>query len=66
MLKITLSLESYHDKTADKFSVGDSSRISLWQQVIHRMDVEAADERAMICLYQYYDLPTSVAKTKCS
>ncbi len=45
--------------------VDDSSRISLWQQVIHRMDVEAADEKAMICLYQYYDLTPSVAKTKC-
>jgi hypothetical protein len=29
------------------------------------MDVEAADENKMICLYQYYDLPKSVAKTKC-
>ncbi|MDF1588339.1 MAG: transglutaminase-like cysteine peptidase [Gammaproteobacteria bacterium] len=46
--------------------VDDSSRISLWQQLIYRMDVEAADEKAMICLYQYYDLPVSVAKTKCS
>jgi len=46
--------------------VDDSSRISLWQQVIQRMDVEAADEKAMICLYQYYDLSPPEAKTNCS
>mgnify|MGYP000052284785 CR=1 FL=1 len=45
--------------------VDDASRLSLWQDLLHYMDVEAADENKMICLYQYYDLPTSVAKTKC-
>jgi len=46
--------------------VDDSTRISLWQDLLHTMDVEAANEKAMICLYQYYDLPNSVAKMKCS
>lgn len=55
-----LSKRSKSDEYLD-----DSSRISLWQQVIHRMDVEAADEKSMICLYQYYDLSPSEAKTKC-
>ena len=45
--------------------VDDASRISLWQDLIHHMDVEAANENAMICLYQYYDLPSSTAKTMC-
>lgn len=45
--------------------VDDAGRISLWQQLLHAMDVEAADEDAMICLYQYYDLPDSKAKTLC-
>ncbi|MBE9532689.1 MAG: transglutaminase-like cysteine peptidase [Proteobacteria bacterium] len=45
--------------------IDDSSRISLWQQLLHHMDVEAADEDAMICLYQHYDLPESTAKTMC-
>jgi len=46
--------------------VDDASRISLWQELLHHMDVEASNEKSMICLYQYYDLPSSVAKTKCS
>lgn len=46
-------------------AVDDSQRISLWQKVLQHMDVEAANEDAMICLYQYYDLQDSVAKTKC-
>lgn len=45
--------------------VDDAQRISLWQQLIHHMDVEAADEDAMVCLYQHYDLPASQAKTLC-
>ncbi|NQZ53376.1 MAG: transglutaminase-like cysteine peptidase [Piscirickettsiaceae bacterium] len=45
--------------------VDDSSRISLWQKLLHHMDVEAADESAMVCLYQHYDLPVSKAKTLC-
>jgi predicted transglutaminase-like cysteine proteinase len=45
--------------------VDDADRISLWQELLHSMDVEAADEDAMICLYQYYDLPDSKAKTLC-
>lgn len=44
---------------------GNSSRISLWQQLLHSMDVEAADENKHICLYQYYDLPDQRAKTFC-
>jgi len=46
-------------------AVDDSQRISLWQKVLQHMDVEAANEDAMICMYQYYDLQDSVAKTKC-
>jgi predicted transglutaminase-like cysteine proteinase len=46
--------------------VGDDDRLGLWQQVIQRMNVEAADEQSMICLYQYYDLNKSEAKAKCS
>tara|TARA_R110002050_G_scaffold71891_3_gene154769 strand:+ start:170752 stop:171438 length:687 start_codon:yes stop_codon:yes gene_type:complete len=45
--------------------VDDASRLSLWQDLLHHMDVEAANENAMICLYQYYDLPSSKAKTMC-
>ena len=45
--------------------IDDAGRISLWQELLHSMDVEAADEDAMICLYQYYDLPDSKAKTLC-
>lgn len=45
--------------------VGDSSRISLWKGLLQHMDVEAANEEAMICLYQYYDLPDARAKTFC-
>jgi predicted transglutaminase-like cysteine proteinase len=45
--------------------VDDAGRLSLWQGLLRSMDVEAADENKMICLYQYYDLPKSVAKTKC-
>jgi len=45
--------------------IDDSSRISLWQDLLHHMDVEAADQNAMICLYQYYDLPAGKAKTMC-
>lgn len=45
--------------------VDDSSQISLWQKLLHHMDVEAADRRAMVCLYQHYDLPASKAKTLC-
>jgi len=46
--------------------IDDASRISLWQQVKHRMNVEAANEIKMICLYQYYDLKPAVAQEKCS
>jgi len=45
--------------------VDDADRISLWQELLHSMDVEAADEDAMICLYQYYDLPDFKAKNLC-
>jgi len=45
--------------------VDDANRLSLWQELLQTMDVEAADENSMVCLYQYYDLPNSVAKTKC-
>lgn len=45
--------------------VDDSGRLSLWQQLLHYMDVEAANENAMVCLYQHYDLPESKAKTLC-
>lgn len=50
--------------TSDQF-VDNSQRISLWQDLLSHMDVEAADEASMVCLYQYYDLQDSVAKTKC-
>jgi len=45
--------------------VDDASRLSLWQELLQHMNVEAADENSMVCLYQYYDLPNSVAKTRC-
>ena len=45
--------------------VSDAGRVSLWQQLLHHMDVEAADEKTMVCLYQHYDLPASKAKTLC-
>lgn len=50
--------------TSDQF-VDNSQRISLWQKLLSHMDAEAADESAMVCLYQYYDLEDSVATTKC-
>ena len=40
--------------------------IVVWGVGYDHIDVEAADENTMICLYQYYDLPSSTAKTKCS
>lgn len=43
----------------------NSDRISLWQRLQESMDVEAADEQTMICRYQYYDLPSSEARTRC-
>jgi len=45
--------------------VGEAGRVSLWQQLMHHMDVEAADENTMVCIYQHYDLPASKAKTLC-
>ncbi len=45
--------------------LGGTERMSLWHKLLNQMNVEAADERAMICLYQYYDLPKSTAKTFC-
>lgn len=44
---------------------GSSKRMSLWQGLLRSMDVEASNEAAMICLYQYYDLPDETAKTFC-
>ncbi|MEO1888395.1 MAG: transglutaminase-like cysteine peptidase [Cycloclasticus sp.] len=44
---------------------GGVGRMSLWQQLLSQMDVEAANEKAMICLYQYYDLSDEKAKTYC-
>ncbi|EEF79216.1 hypothetical protein MDMS009_1803 [Methylophaga thiooxydans DMS010] len=49
---------------SDQF-VDSSERISLWQKLLKSMDVEAANEPAMICLYQYYDLTDSEARTRC-
>jgi len=49
---------------SDQF-VNTSERITLWQKLLKKMDVEAADENAMICLYQHYDLPRSEARTRC-
>ena len=40
----------------------DASRLSLWQGLLQHMDVEAVNEDAMICLYQYYDLPQREAR----
>lgn len=34
---------------------GTSDRMGLWQGLLQSMDVEASNEAAMICLYQYYD-----------
>lgn len=45
--------------------IDDAGRLSLWKKMLHYMDVEAADEDAKICLYQYHDLPVSKAKTMC-
>lgn len=44
---------------------GGSERMSVWQGLLHNMDVEASNEAAMICLYQYYDLSDEKAKTFC-
>jgi len=45
--------------------IDDASRLSLWQALLHHMDVEADNEDAMICLYQYYDLPQQEARMRC-
>jgi len=45
--------------------LGGTERISLWQQLLNQMNVEAANEYAMICLYQYYDRPEPSAKNFC-
>lgn len=44
---------------------GSSDRVGLWQELLQSMNVEASNEPAMICLYQYYDLPDEKAKTFC-
>jgi len=44
---------------------GTSSRMGLWQGLLRSMDVEASNESAMICLYQYHDLADEKAKTFC-
>jgi len=44
---------------------GTSDRMGLWQGLLQSMDVEASNEAAMICLYQYYDLADEKAKTFC-
>jgi predicted transglutaminase-like cysteine proteinase len=46
--------------------IANSSRLTLWRELIKKMDVEAADETNSVCLYQYYDLENPVAKTYCS
>lgn len=43
----------------------NSERIGLWQNLLKSMRVEAADAQTMICRYQYYDLPTAEARTRC-
>jgi len=45
--------------------VDDSSRLSLWQQLLRSMDAEAADESFYICRYQHYDLPSQQALELC-
>lgn len=45
---------------------GTSERLSLWQGLLSNLDVEASNEDARICLYQYYDLSDAKAKTYCS
>ncbi|MEX0615738.1 MAG: transglutaminase-like cysteine peptidase [Methylophaga sp.] len=45
--------------------VDDSSRLSLWQQLLRSMDAEAADESFYICRYQHYDLPSQQALEMC-
>lgn len=45
--------------------VDDSSRLSLWQQLLKSMDAEAADESFYICRYQHYDLPSQQALEMC-
>ncbi|MDX1574062.1 MAG: transglutaminase-like cysteine peptidase [Methylophaga sp.] len=45
--------------------VNDSSRLSLWQQLLRSMNAEAADESFYICRYQHYDLPSQQALEMC-
>lgn len=45
--------------------VDDSSRLSLWQQLLRSMDAEAEDESFYICRYQHYDLPSQQALELC-
>lgn len=45
--------------------VDDSSRLSLWQQLLRSMDAEAGDESFYICRYQHYDLPSQQALEMC-
>lgn len=45
--------------------VDDSSRLSLWQQLLRSMDAEAADQSFYICRYQHYDLPSQQALEMC-
>lgn len=42
-----------------------SSRLTIWRELLNKMNVEAADETRMVCLYQYYDLDNPVAKAYC-
>lgn len=52
-------------KNHDADLLDNSERISLWQKLLRNIQVEAADEQTMICRYQYYDLPSSEARTRC-
>lgn len=52
-------------KNHDADLLDNSERISLWQKLLKNIQVEAADEQTMICRYQYYDLPSSEARTRC-
>ena len=45
--------------------IDDSSRLSLWQQLLRSMDAEAADQSFYICRYQHYDLPSQQALEMC-
>lgn len=52
-------------KDYDLERANDAERISLWQKLLKKMELEAARQQDRICHYQYHDLPEDEASARC-